>query len=100
MGYHGQLAFYKDAVELTKPNSIDELWIVAIESKPPYAVSTFILTPAAEDLGRRQYRTWLEEFLQCESANHWPGFVPGVIDAPDEALGLVGIEGELLEVAE
>jgi PDDEXK-like domain of unknown function (DUF3799) len=100
MGYHAQMAWQKDALNAGGYPVPVQLWIVAVESKPPYAVAVFQVTPRAEDFGRRLYRTWLEEFLNCERSNHWPGYGPGVIDAPEDAVELVGPDGEVLEVTD
>jgi hypothetical protein len=100
LGYHGQLAFYKDAVIEAKAGDPRELWIVAIESKEPYAVATYQLTDAAEDFGRRMWRSWFEQFRVCEESNLWEGYGPGVLDAPAEGVELVGADGEVIEVSE
>jgi hypothetical protein len=100
LGYHAQLAWYKDGLKAAGVADPKELSIVAIESKPPYAVAVFRLTERAEDFGRRQYRTWLEEFLNCEKSGVWPGYIEGVLDAPEDAIELIGSDGEVMEVAD
>lgn len=98
--YHAQLAFYKDGVEMAGLKPPKDLFIVAVEVKPPHGVCVFGLTPRAEDFGRRLYRTWIEEFLSCERSESWPGYPLGVIDAPEESFELVDGEGSALEAAE
>jgi len=105
MGYHAQVAFQKDGLvssgTITKEQAEAlQLVIVAVEVKPPYAVAVFYLTPRAEELGRRLYRSWMEQFLVCEASDAWPGYGHGVIDAPEDALELVGADGEALEIDE
>ncbi len=83
--YHGQLTFYKDGAIACGFKPPSELIVVAQETKPPYPLCIFPLTERAEDLGRRTYRLWFERFLVCESANTWPAYGYGVIDANDPA---------------
>lgn len=99
MGYHAQLAWQKDAIRASGLPVPERLSIVAVETKPPYAVAVFGVTPRAEDFGRRLYRSWIEQFLVCEASNDWPSYGPGVIDAPED-FELVGADGEILEAAE
>lgn len=98
MGYHAQMAWTKDGLIAAGYPAPEELSLVAIEVRPPYAVAVYQLTERAEDFGRRLYRTWLEEFLNCERSGQWPGFPPGTLDAPEDALELVGSDGEVMEV--
>ncbi len=100
LAYHGQLAWYRDGLAAAGVADLERCIIVAVENRPPYAVTTFQLTDAALDFGRRLYRDWLERFLVCERSNEWPGYVPGLLDAPpdDSELALT-IGGEEIEVA-
>lgn len=98
LAYHAKLAWYLDGLNAAKIGSFDRAYIVAIENKPPFAVGTFQLTERALDFGRKLYSTWLERFLVYErSAVPWPGYLPEVLDAPEEALEL-SIDGEMVEV--
>lgn len=100
MGYHAQLAWAKDGLLAAGYPAPEELSLVAIETRPPYAVGVYVLTERAEDFGRRTYRMWLEEFLNCERSNHWPGYPFGTLDAPEDALELIGSDGEVMEVSD
>ena len=97
LGYHAQMAWYKDALIAAGFPAPGKLSLVAIETRPPYAVAVYAVTERAEDFGRRLYRTWIEEFLNCERSNDWPGYPPGVLDAPEDAVELVGADGEVIE---
>jgi hypothetical protein len=97
LAYHSQLAFYHDGLELAGLGTPKTLAIVAIETKPPHAVAVFHLTDRAIDYGRRLYRTWMEQFLTCEKSDQWPGYGLGVLDAPEDAVSLIGADGEELE---
>ncbi len=97
LGYHSQLAWYLDGLAAAGIANLDRCIIVAAENRPPYAVTTYQLTPRALDFGRKIYRGWLEQFLVCERSNEWPGYVLGMLDAPEEELTLT-INGEVTEV--
>ena len=95
MGYHAQLAWYMDGVEAAGLPAPHDGYIVAVESKAPYAVVCYQLTPRAFDMGRRSYRLWLEQLAVCEQSNFWPGYVQSVtpLDVPeDETLWINGEE--------
>lgn len=105
LGYFAQLAWYmhgfaSDAVQnpVQPPPYIDG-FIVAVESKPPYVVQTFQVTPNALEIGTRQWRSWFERLLVCEASGEWPGYQESdaVLDLPEELA--LAIDGELLEVA-
>lgn len=95
MGYVAQLAWYMDGVRAAGLGNPTRGFIVAVESKAPYVVSCFELTPEAIDMGRRQYRIWFEQLLVCEASNSWPGYCSAIVplNAPDEDLDLL-IDGE------
>lgn len=78
--YHAQLADYTDGVSLSGLGTPAEAYIVAVESSPPHPVTVLRLTDNAIDQGRRLCRVWMERLLTCERANHWPGYVEGIVD--------------------
>lgn len=92
LGYHGQLTFYKDAVIAAGLPAPERLAIVAVESKPPHVTNVFQFTERAEDFGRRTWRLWFEQFMNCERSGAWPGYIQGVLDAPDEGIELEGLQ--------
>lgn len=95
MGYHAQLAWYRDGVEAAGLPMPERVYVVAVETKPPYVVTPLELTDRAIDMGRRTYRLWFERLLVCEKSDFWPGYVQGVapFDVPeDEALFIDGEE--------
>lgn len=79
MGYHAQLALYGLAMEATSGAKPRESYIVAVENKPPHAVTVLELTPRAIDQGERLCRTWLDRFLECERNNNWPGYAETIV---------------------
>ncbi len=89
MYYHVQLEWYRvGAVENGHP--VDECALVAVETKPPFAVTCFVLTARVLEVARRQLRLWMERLLACESDGSWPEYVQSRVelDLPDEDLVL------------
>jgi hypothetical protein len=79
MAYHAQLALYGLAMEAVNGHKPTESYIVAVESKPPHAVTVLELTPRAIDAGERLCREWLDKFKACEAAGSWPGYAQAVV---------------------
>lgn len=100
-GYHGQLAFYLEAMRACGENQT-EAYIVAVESVAPYVVTTLKLTERALEHGARLFRLWFERLLACEKANEWPGYCQSIVplDAPEDDVELTfGASGEVAEVS-
>lgn len=76
--YHAQMAFYQDASAFIG-EPVDEVFLVAVEKKAPYAVTCFQLTPDLLLEGRKVCRLWFERLLACERANAWPGYAQSVV---------------------
>jgi len=96
MGYHSQFAFYAKAIETAFGARPEECYCVAVESKPPFAVTVLELTPGALAQGEKLWRLWFERLLQCEAANHWPAYTDAIerLDVPgDDPVNLI-IDGE------
>jgi hypothetical protein len=77
-GYHAQLAFYELAIEYSTGSRPKDSYIVAVESKRPYAITVLRLTDEARDHGLRLCRTWFERLRVCEESNVWPGYSESV----------------------
>jgi exodeoxyribonuclease VIII len=87
MFYHVQLASYEEGA---KQNGIDTsagVRLLAVESKAPYAVQIFKLTPRLLDRGRRELALWIETLKACANADHWPAYSVAELDldAPPDA---------------
>ncbi len=85
-GYNAQLAFYGLAVEHLTGVRPDELYVVAVESKRPYAVQVLVLDDEARQQGEKLCRLWFERLLVCEASNHWPAYTDAIatFDVPSE----------------
>jgi hypothetical protein len=91
-GYHAQLAFYRLACEYAGHGRARRVYVVAVESQPPYAVTVLQLTERALEQGERLCRSWMERLLGFEAANAYPGYLEsiGEFDVPDDdEVGLV-----------
>lgn len=99
MGYHAQLAWQMDGIWRGFFNawSPKRAYIIAVETKPPFVVQVFELTPFAIDYGRKLYSLWFEQLLNCERSGVWPGYLAGIapLEGPpgSDALPLL-IDGE------
>lgn len=90
-GYHAQLADYRCAVEALVGVKPKECYIIAVETVPPYAVTTLELTARALDRGEALCRGWMERLLVCEENSHWPAYRECIetFDVPDDDIDLV-----------
>jgi hypothetical protein len=100
-GYNAQLAFYGLAVQHLTGRAPDDLYVVAVESKRPYAITVLRIDDNARLQGEKLCRLWMERLLTCEASNHWPAYtdaiatfsVPSEGD-PDAAIDLDELEDE------
>ena len=94
-GYHAQLAFYEMAIEHSTGNPVEESYVVAVESKRPYAITVLKLTDEAREMGRRLCRIWFERLLVCEQSNSWPAYSDAIValDLADSDIAIT-IDGE------
>ncbi len=98
-GYPGQLCFYDEADAFHSGRLDDDgrveheipLYIVAIESAPPYEIVTYPLDATAIDLGRKMIGQCWNALRVAEAENAWHGYTqspwPFVVDSDDEAMG-------------
>lgn len=94
MGYAAQMAWYFDGVIAAGLPAPLHAFVVAVETKFPYVITTLELTGRALEMGRKQYRLWFERMLVCEASNYWPGYVEGIapFDVPED--DTLWIDGE------
>lgn len=89
MAYHAQLAWYAHGLELTMTypaGPVTELFIVAVESSPPYPVTVIRVDASMRRRGDRQCRFWFEQLLVCEQTNRFPAYVDADVDWADDDL--------------
>ena len=73
-GYHRQEAFYSDGYEACFNHPAKAFLFVAVETEAPYAVAVYQLDSEGVDLGRTQYRGYLNLFAECSKKDHWPAY--------------------------
>lgn len=78
-GYHGQLAFYGLALRHATGVEPTDLFVAAVESKRPYAVTVLRLDDAARAAGEKMCRAWFERLLLCEQSNAWPAYTDAIV---------------------
>jgi len=76
LGYHLQWSFYYDGHrKLTRRDA--KVVEIVVESAPPFAVATFVITTDIIEQGRAEYRELLVKLADCLDRNTWPGPVEG-----------------------
>jgi hypothetical protein len=93
MGYHGQCAWYREGAR-QNGFAIGDCFVIAIEVRPPFAVTCLRLTDRALEEGEKLCRIWMERLLTCEAANVWPEYVQSIVelDVPGEVDLIFGEE--------
>lgn len=86
LSYPAQLAWYRQGLLLSGAKPPTQVFIVAVETSPPFPVTVFSLTERAIEQGERLCRVWMERLLSCEATNEWPGYVQCAVDldVPDD----------------
>lgn len=93
-GYHAQCAMYVDAAASLGVN-VQDVYVVAVETSAPYAVTVHRLAPRLLEEGRKLVRSWMERLRACEEANEWPGYTQSICDwdIVEDSFGII-IDGE------
>lgn len=84
--YNAQLAFYGLAVEHATGVRPEKLYVVAVESKRPYAVQVLELDEGARLQGEKLCRQWFEALLVAEASDSWPAYTDAIVkfDIPSD----------------
>jgi hypothetical protein len=90
MLYHAQMAFYEEAARQNKIDTSKGVFLVGVESKPPFPSTVLRLSARALEEGRKCIGLWLGQLEVCLSSNEWPEYVQSEIelDVADEGVGL------------
>lgn len=78
--YHAQMAFYEKGCKANNIDTSNGLFLIGVESKPPFCVTVLKLTPETIAHGHKCCAVWLEKLQACEDADQWPGYVQNVVD--------------------
>lgn len=74
--YHVQDSFYLDGVNNESPE-FDDFVFLAVEKKPPFIISVYILDKESKKLGRSEYLKNLETYMECKKTGIWPPYQTG-----------------------
>lgn len=79
MLYHAQLAWYRIGM---RENGIDcdSAYVLACETYPPFAVTSFRLTERALEEGEKTCLFLMERLAVCEADDHWPDYAQNDVD--------------------
>lgn len=72
-GYHGQAAFYHEAVFAVTGERMPVV-LIAVEKSEPYMVATYRVPEDVLEAGRVKYRNLLNLYRMCRETNIWPGY--------------------------
>jgi hypothetical protein len=72
--YYIQAAFYMDLVELAMGVRPDAFAIIAVEKSRNCDIAKFTFEPADLEIGRKEYRRWLNQLAACLKTNVWSGY--------------------------
>jgi hypothetical protein len=71
--YHAQMAFYARGAKANGLDVSQGVFVVAVETCPPYEVVVHELSADLLDLGDRTVSLWLERYRVYRDSNQWPG---------------------------
>lgn len=71
--YHGQAAFYMDALSVNG-RTVDAFAFVAVEKDPPHCVAIHVCDEEMITAGRKLYRRLLDTHAECLLSKRWPGY--------------------------
>jgi len=73
-GYHRQGAMACDGLTTITGTNYDKVVLFVVSKEPPYLVKAYVLTEAALEKGREEYKIGAKIYQQCLEANEWPGY--------------------------
>ncbi len=71
--YHAQMAFYARGARANGLDVSHGVFVVAVETCPPYEVVVHELSEDLLDLGDKTVALWLERYRTYRESNQWPG---------------------------
>lgn len=75
MGYHAQLAFYREALLQAQSWWAEDVYVVAVESGGAHNVVVYRLDEAALAAGRAMWVEWMAKLVECERTGKFFGYV-------------------------
>lgn len=78
--YHCQMADYEAAAKANGFDTSKGLFIIGVESEPPYAVTVLKLTTATIAQGHKSVALWTEKLRSCRENGHWPAYSQTIVE--------------------
>jgi len=75
--YYIQAAFYMDVVTLATGIRPDAFAIIAVEKTRNCDIAKFTFEECDLEIGRKEYRVWLNQLAECLQDDKWPGYDKG-----------------------
>jgi len=73
--YHWQGFLYLEGTrEILDANEYRDFLIIVVETKPPYAMAVYRLDEEMLYIASQEIAVLLDEFRECQEADHWPGY--------------------------
>lgn len=72
--YHIQAAMMLDGIKAVKGVAPASFIHVVVENKAPYPVMVYMLSEETIELGRQEYKRYLEVYAECMAKNNWPSY--------------------------
>lgn len=87
LGYHAQIAMYRDGARANGIVVARDPVIITVESTPPHDVAVYRVPNNVVELGQREYRRLLARVRSCLDKDEWPGVAGDVaeLDLPEWA---------------
>lgn len=76
--YHSAMAWYQAAVPFAT-----EVFLIVVETRPPYPVTVFRVSERALQTGRELHMGWFRALRECERTGAWPDYAEGGVVALD-----------------
>lgn len=76
---HVQAAWYSDGYFAATGQRLPYV-LIAVESAAPFAVQVYRVPEPIIELGRDEYRGWLDRLNFCRTENQWPGYADAELD--------------------
>lgn len=73
-GYAISLAWYCRVISQAINKKVDTCILIAVEKKPPYESSVFMLKPELLDIGHQLISNSLPKLAECFQKDEWPGY--------------------------
>lgn len=79
LAYHAQLSWYACGARAAG-FPVEECYVVAVETRAPFAVTPMRVTPATLRDGEKRWRLWMERLAGCLDVDEWPAYVQDIVE--------------------